>query len=92
MRVLSVTFSHSATFPQATDNGTVTVWSTERDTVRFSGRVQHLSLLSDYRRAREEEDTMDLKYTEVPGAWLVTIMSACWVLMLLIAVISAIVK
>ena len=34
---------------------------------------------------------MELKYTEVPGATLVTVMSACWVLMLLIAAVSTVI-
>ena len=33
---------------------------------------------------------MELKYTEVPGAALVAVMSACWVLILIVAAVSAI--
>ena len=37
------------------------------------------------------EDAMEMKYTEVPGATLATLMFASWVLTLLAAVVNALV-
>ena len=41
-------------------------------------------------KTREQEDAMDIKYTEVPGATLVTMMVVCWLAVLFAGTIGAI--
>ena len=56
----------------------------------LSGLLQGLQLRCIHRKARDKEDAMDTKYTEVPGAMLVTMMVVCWLAMLLAGAIGAI--
>ena len=39
---------------------------------------------------REQEDEMEIKYTEVPGATLTTLMVACWLALLFVGAVGAI--
>ena len=59
--------------------------------VRFQAKFSLQSYDASIASKRAKEDAMELKYTEVPGAALAAMMLVSWMLLLMIAIASAIV-